>query len=56
MAKLQEQVLVIKISRLLKDNEAETQLLTEVDLQNLDQIMQELAGEKSLVEIQTDIG
>lgn len=52
MAKLQEQVIVIKLSRLLKDNETETPLLHDPDLQSLEQVIQELAGEKSLVEIQ----
>lgn len=52
MAKLQEQVLVLKLSRLLKDSEAETPLLHDPDLQSLEQVVQELAGEKTLVEIQ----
>jgi hypothetical protein len=52
MAKLQEQVLVIKISRLLKDTEEESPLLHAPDLQSLEQVVQELAGERSLVELQ----
>ena len=45
MAKLQEEVLVIKISRLLKDNEQENIMI--------DAVVQELAGVGALVEIQT---
>jgi hypothetical protein len=52
MAKLQEQVLVIKISRLLKDTEEEHPLLGNPDLRSLEQVVQELAGERSLVELQ----
>lgn len=54
MAKLQEQLVVIKVSRLLRDSEEEMPLLTDVDLQNLEQVVQELAGQKSLIEIVKD--
>jgi hypothetical protein len=55
MAKLQEEVLVIKVSRLVRDNEAEPQksmLLNQPTLESLEAVVQELAGPNTLVEIQ----
>jgi hypothetical protein len=53
MAKLQEEVLVIKISRLLKDNEQESIIIDATSLVSLEAVVQELAGVGALVEIQT---
>lgn len=53
MAKLQEEVLVIKISRLLKDSESGSAIIDDTTLANLEAVVQELAGAGALVEIQT---
>jgi hypothetical protein len=51
MAKLQEEVLVIKVSKLLKDADAQDELLSEEVLQNLEAVMQQLVGAGALIEI-----
>lgn len=52
MAKIQTEILVVKLSRLIKDADHELSLATE-DLQNnLETIVQELVGDKILVEIE----
>jgi hypothetical protein len=51
MAKLQEEVLVIKVSTLLKDTDAHEELLSEEVLQNLEAVMQQLVGAGALIEI-----
>ena len=53
MAKLQEEVLVIKVSRLLKDNEQENVIIDAASLISLEAVVQELAGANALVEIAT---
>ena len=53
MAKLQEEVLVIKVSRMLKDHEQETAIIDEASLASLEAVLQELAGAQALVEIAT---
>jgi len=52
MAKLNEQVLVVKISKLLKDGDEPSLLLTDDGLVSLEAVVQELAGAGTLVEIQ----
>ena len=55
MAKLHEEVVVIKVSTMLRDNVTATPvILTEEIIQNLEVVVQELAGGKgnTLVEIQ----
>jgi len=55
MAKLHEEVLVIKVSTMLRDDVTATPIiLTEEVIQNLEVVVQELAGGKgnTLVEIQ----
>ena len=52
MAKLNEEVLVVKISKLLKDGDEQTTLLTEDGLLSLEAVVQELAGAGTLIEIQ----
>jgi len=53
MAKLQEEIVVIKVSRLLKDSENESVILDQDLLTNLETVVQELAGAGALVEIAT---
>jgi hypothetical protein len=53
MAKIQEEVLVIKVSKLLKDSESEQTVLTEDVTASLEAVVTELAGAGALVEIQT---
>jgi hypothetical protein len=55
MAKLHEEIVVIKVSTMLRDNVTATPvILTEEVIQNLEVVVQELAGGKgnTLVEIQ----
>ena len=53
MAKLQEEVLVIKVSRMIRDNEMiEENILTAETVASLEAVVQELAGANTLVEIQ----
>lgn len=52
MAKLHEEVLVIKISKLVKDSETPENFLNSETVQNLEAVVQELAGSGALVEIQ----
>ena len=52
MAKLQEDVLVIKISKLIKDADTPGTALTEELVTSLEAVVTELAGAGALVEIQ----
>ena len=52
MAKLQEEVIVIKVSKLLKDNETGIEILNADTVASLEAVVQELAGANTLVEIQ----
>ena len=52
MAKLQEEVLVIKVSKLLKDTDVEQEILNSETVASLEAVVQELAGANTLVEIQ----
>jgi hypothetical protein len=52
MAKIQEKVLVIKLSKLLKDSDQETPILDDDTLTQLYAVMQELAGAGVLVEME----
>ena len=51
MAKLQEEVLVVKVSKLLKDSDSQEELLSEETLQNLEAVLQQLVGSGALIEI-----
>lgn len=53
MAKLQEDVLIIKISKLIKDSDDAGTALTEDLITSLEAVAQELAGPGALVEITT---
>jgi len=52
MAKIQEEVLVIKVSKLLKDSDSESTVLTDDVTASLEAVVAELAGAGALVEIQ----
>ncbi|CAB5215121.1 hypothetical protein UFOVP190_404 [uncultured Caudovirales phage] len=51
MAKIQEEVVVIKVSKLLKDSDVQAGVLTEEVLASLEAVVTELAGVGALVEI-----
>jgi hypothetical protein len=52
MAKLHEEVLVIKVSKLLKDSETTSEIISSEVLHSLEAVVQELAGVGTLVEIE----
>ncbi len=52
MAKLQEEVIVVKVSKLLKDNDNEAVILDADTLTSIEAVVQELAGAGTLVEVQ----
>jgi hypothetical protein len=52
MAKLHEEVVVVKVSKLLKDSEQPNTILNDEIVQSLEAVVQELAGGNTLVEIQ----
>jgi hypothetical protein len=52
MAKLQEDVLVVKISKLIKDSDDISTTLSIDLITNLEAVVQELAGAGALVEIE----
>ena len=54
MAKLQEDVLVINISKLIKDTDQTGTALTEELVTSLEAVITELAGAGALVEITTE--
>lgn len=54
MAKLQEDVLTIKISKLIKDSDEVGTNLTPELVQSVEAVVQELAGAGTLVEISLD--
>jgi hypothetical protein len=52
MAKIQEEIIVIKVSKLLRDTDTETaQILNTQSVESLAAVIQELAGQNVLVEI-----
>lgn len=54
MAKLQEEVLVIKVSKLVKDTEKVGEIILDHDaISSLEAVVQELAGAGVLVEIES---
>jgi hypothetical protein len=52
MAKLHEEVLVVKVSKLLKDDDISSAILNTETVASLEAVVQELAGANALVEIQ----
>ena len=54
MAKIQEEIIIIKLSKLQKTNVANSERLTSVDFAaNLEDIVQELVGDGVVVEVET---
>ena len=51
MAKLQEDAIAIKLSKLLKDTDQESPILTDETMAQLEMVLQELVGAGVLVEI-----
>lgn len=54
MAKLNESVLVVKVSELLRDDQPSTPVLNQENLEQFRLVLEELAGPGKLVEIITD--
>lgn len=52
MAKIAESVVIIKASQLLKDNDEQTEVLNDETIAALEAVVQELAGDSVLVEIE----
>ena len=53
MAKIQEEILVVKISKLLRDTEPGTPIMGADAIASLEAVIQELAGANALVELAT---
>jgi hypothetical protein len=54
MAKIQEEIIIIKLSKLQKTNTANSERLTSSDFAaNLEDIVQELVGDGVVVEVET---
>ena len=54
MAKLHEEIIVVKVSKLLKDTEQAQPIMCAETVASLEQVIQELAGSNVLVEIATE--
>lgn len=54
MAKIQEEIIVIKVSRLLKDTETSEVIMNPDVVASLEAVIQELAGGNALVELAID--
>lgn len=54
MAKLHEEIIVVKISKLLKDSETAQPIMGVETVASLEAVIQELAGTNVLVEIATE--
>lgn len=52
MAKLKEDLVLVKVSRLLTDDEPASDLIGEIEIEQLLVLFNELAGPKSIVEIE----
>ena len=52
MAKLHEEVIVVKVSKLLKDSDSDPVILDAETVTSIEAVVQELAGAGTLVEIQ----
>lgn len=52
MAKIQQEIVTIKVSRLLRDTATDTHsIINETDLENIEAVIQELSGTDVLIEI-----
>lgn len=56
MAKLNESIIVIKVSELLKDSDEVKPVLDEAVIAQLEEIIKELAGSRAIVEIERHNG
>jgi len=54
MAKIHEEIIVIKVSKLLKDNESADAILNPEVVASLEAVVQELSGDRALVELAID--
>ena len=53
MAKIQEEIIVVKVSKLLRDTEASAPIMGADAVASLEAVIQELAGTNVLVELAT---
>lgn len=51
MAKIQEEIIVVKVSKLLKDTDSESAIMGPDAVASLEAVIQELAGSNALVEM-----
>lgn len=54
MAKIQEEIIVIKVSKLLKDSEQGSPIMGAEAVASLEAVIQELAGANTLIELAMD--
>ena len=54
MAKLHEEIIVVKVSKLLKDSDEAAPIMSPEIMASLEAVIQELAGQGVLVEIATE--
>lgn len=54
MAKIQEEIIVVKVSKLLRDNDAADPIMGPDAVASLEAVIQELAGGNALVELAID--
>lgn len=54
MAKLHEEIIIVKVSKLLKDSDVVAPIMSEDTLSSLEAVIQELAGAGALVEIASE--
>lgn len=54
MAKLHEEIIIVKLSKLLKDSEDTSPIMAQDTVTSLEAVIQELAGAGVLVEIATE--
>lgn len=52
MAKIVEEVIVIKVSKLVKDITNDTSVVSEETIASLEAVVQELVGESTVVEVE----
>jgi hypothetical protein len=52
MAKIHEEIVVIKLSKLIKDDAATAEIATEDMISSLSSVVEELAGEHIIVEVE----
>lgn len=54
MAKIVEDIVIIKLSKLVKDSDSGTEIINGDQVQALEQVAQELVGESVIVEVVRD--